>query len=656
MKFLLTTLLSLSILLTVQAQFTTIGDFVVVDSDTQELVTPLNFFEVNADTIYTGIQGDLDIRYLQIANLGSLINANNFAPTGTWNFTEATTQFGGLETSELVLSGTAATAIASSSGSLNVSQTTTLPTVSAVLGYTATNYQAKSVALDSWAATTPSTYTIPTSRISDFAANTFDLEEVQDIAGGMFTGNVESGITTTYNDTTGKIDISLIAGGSIGSVVSVLGADGIAFPNFVHSSQINVTQSVSDINFTINPNTITDTEIDLSTFGISDLGTFTDTATIDFTLTGDTLTAALRSGSVLASHLNLTDITLSDFTNDTNFITAATTVNNSMALNGVAESAFARLAQNETVTGSYVFAPTGNNIMQWESNITANNKLLVGSAGDATLLRITPTATGTGSFDYTKEFYYDFANLRWGFETPLRISNTVMADTIHVGESGTQIMGSSAALQVNGIQRTGDIYLHEGGGSPTTNSGVLRNVSGNLQWEGEAVLTGTLTGYVDTSTTQTIGGTKTFSVSPIVPTPAAADNTTKSANTSWVNSRINTLIANTAPADHEHSITFASKTADYTIVNADKNKVIALFNTAANRTFTVSDTSTFDSYAEVTVANLINVAGGETFRTLTIQVNAGDRINNQTGNTSFILNPGESITLYKAGQDIWMLK
>ena len=53
--------------------------------------------------------------------------------------------------------------------------------------------------------------------------------------------------------------------------------------------------------------------------------------------------------------------------------------------------------------------------------------------------------------------------------------------------SGSQISASSAALRVNGFQRTGNIHLHEGGGSPNTNSKELSNSSGVLRWDSHKV-------------------------------------------------------------------------------------------------------------------------------------------------------------------------
>ena len=64
-------------------------------------------------------------------------------------------------------------------------------------------------------------------------------------------------------------------------------------------------------------------------------------------------------------------------------------------------------------------------------------------------------------------------------------NGVLTADKIYVG--GSEIMASGAQLQVNGFQRTGNIYIHEGGNTPNTSSLPLGNSSGNLQWNGDNV-------------------------------------------------------------------------------------------------------------------------------------------------------------------------
>ena len=81
---------------------------------------------------------------------------------------------------------------------------------------------------------------------------------------------------------------------------------------------------------------------------------------------------------------------------------------------------------------------------------------------------------------------------------------------------------SNAKLQVNGLQRTGDIYLHElSSGVPTSSSVQLRNNAGDLEWDGDTVyhtgnltLSGSNTGDQDLSgyllnTTDTLDGSLT---------------------------------------------------------------------------------------------------------------------------------------------------
>ena len=64
-------------------------------------------------------------------------------------------------------------------------------------------------------------------------------------------------------------------------------------------------------------------------------------------------------------------------------------------------------------------------------------------------------------------------------------TGTHTGDILHLG--GSQIAGSSASLQVNGFQRTGSIYIHEGANSPTANSKALRNTAGALEWDGNDI-------------------------------------------------------------------------------------------------------------------------------------------------------------------------
>ena len=66
-------------------------------------------------------------------------------------------------------------------------------------------------------------------------------------------------------------------------------------------------------------------------------------------------------------------------------------------------------------------------------------------------------------------------------------TGTITGNTLRLGDS--QIISSSAKLQVNGFQRTGTIYLHEGTTPSTTEDRPLSNNAGILEWDGNEVWT-----------------------------------------------------------------------------------------------------------------------------------------------------------------------
>ena len=120
---------------------------------------------------------------------------------------------------------------------------------------------------------------------------------------------------------------------------------------------------------------------------------------------------------------------------------------------------------------------------------------------------VAPSGTNTGDQDLSGYL----------LNTADTFTGTHLGDTLHLG--GSSITGSAAVLQVNGFQRTGNIYLHEGANSPTANAKVLGNNAGVLEWDGNDVwhagnltISGTNTGDQDLSgyllnTTDTFTGT-----------------------------------------------------------------------------------------------------------------------------------------------------
>ena len=84
-------------------------------------------------------------------------------------------------------------------------------------------------------------------------------EEVQDIAGGMFSSNTETGITATYQDGDGTIDLVIGAGSIVNSMLAddAVGADELAVNSVVSASIVNASIVGADIA----ANTITVTNI-----------------------------------------------------------------------------------------------------------------------------------------------------------------------------------------------------------------------------------------------------------------------------------------------------------------------------------------------------------------------------------------------------------
>lgn len=84
------------------------------------------------------------------------------------------------------------------------------------------------------------------------------------------------------------------------------------------------------------------------------------------------------------------------------------------------------------------------------------------------------------------------------------------------------------------VKKTGNETIS---GTKTFSSTISGSINGNAA---------TVTNGVYTTGNQTIAGTKTFSISPVVPTPSASDNSKKAATTAYVTTAISNGVSSKA--------------------------------------------------------------------------------------------------------------
>lgn len=95
-----------------------------------------------------------------------------------------------------------------------------------------------------------------------------------------------------------------------------------------------------------------------------------------------------------------------------------------------------------------------------------------------------------------------------------------------VRPDGTTLsVNASGVISINGVT--------------ATELGYLSGVTSNIQTQ--------INNSVQQSGNETIGGVKTFTSSPVVPIPASSDNSQQSTNTSWVNSKIDSVLDSLYP-------------------------------------------------------------------------------------------------------------
>jgi hypothetical protein len=156
-------------------------------------------------------------------------------------------------------------------------------------------------------------------------------------------------------------------------------------------------------------------------------------------------------------------------------------------------------------------------------------------------------------------------------------SGLITGNFLHLG--GSQLVDSSAKLQVNGFMRTGNIFLHEGGNSPTSADGILSNVSGTLNWKDKEVYTRASTSMqIDGRITSYFGGTDSISMRKVADTDYAGMSwKDASSTTRWL-----LYIDNNAQGDLHLQGRRANGAYQHTTLKIDNNTGIVQFGIVPN--------------------------------------------------------------------------
>ena len=393
-----------------------------------------------------------------------------------------------------------------------------------------------------------------------------DLTEViQDTVGAMFTGNTETNITATYEDSDGTIDL-VATGNTTEQIQDIVGA------MFTSNTETNITATYEDSDGTIDlvADLLTEEAVEdyvngLIVAGANITKTYDDAAgTLTLAATG----GAANAFSTLA--VSGQSNVVADAATDTLTLVAGTGM--TLTTDASADSiTFASSGGGGTMPFTEYDGSTDDIVLS--STATGGSLPVTLSGGTSDPIAMTATTQ-------TLTSYADADN-----DTKVEVERTTDNDTVHIKAGGTDVITATATgvtitnltvsgttTQANELKITDTLFeLNADGGSLTTDAGMIveRGSTGDnaaLIWDesADAWVAGTTAtdGSASSNLTVTEGDFK-------AKTQNQSDNSTKVATTAYVDTAVGNLSSNSiSDADSDTKIQ-VEEGSDEDIIRAD---------------------------------------------------------------------------------------
>ena len=411
-----------------------------------------------------------------------------------------------------------------------------------------------------------------------------NTEAVQDIVGAMFSGNTESNITVTYEDSDGTIDLAVTGGGSVSEAFKTIAVSGqnnvvadSATDTLTFAAGSNITLTTNDSTDTITIAS-TDTNTQLTQEQVEDFVNGVIVAGANITKTYDdaagTLTIAATGGAANAfSTLAVSGQSnvVADAATDTLTLVAGT----GMTLTTDASADSITFASSGGGGGTLPFTDfdgtTDNIVLSSAATGGALPVTLAGGSSDP----INMTATTQTLTSYADD----------DGDTKVEVERTSDNDTVHIKAGGTDVITATSSgvtitnltvtgttTQANELKITDTLFeLNADGGSLTTDAGMIveRGSTGDnaaFIWDEstDSWVAGTTAtdGSAAANLTVTEGDLK-------AKTQNQSDNSTKVATTAYVDTALGSLSSNSiTDADSDTKIQ-VEEGSDEDIIRAD---------------------------------------------------------------------------------------